>query len=55
MERTGSKGPDPGSSPEEREARRRAMEAVWSRYGSLRLEKDTDQLLAELRDREEVR
>jgi hypothetical protein len=36
-----------------REARREAMVAIWSRYGTLHLEGDTDQLIAELRGRGE--
>ncbi len=36
-----------------REARRRAMAAIWSRYGTLHLEGDTDQLIAALRGRGE--
>ncbi len=38
----------------DREARRRAMAAIWSRYGTLHLEGDTDQLIAELRGRGEL-
>lgn len=44
----------PARRDRDREERRRAMAAIWSRYGTLHLEGDTDQLIAELRGRGEL-